>query len=230
MAERQKERPEGAPDSSPLAKKASIRFAKTGPAAFHSHHDMIRFWERALRRSGLPLRLTQGFNPHPRIVFPHALGLGVASRCEEVEIELCREAGNDEIRRRLEAACAGVVEILAVTDLPPSKKGRIVIRTRYEIAGWSDEVLATLETAAKGIMARERIPVERGKPGERREVDIRPFIETLAVDRAAGVVKTSFHHGQAGSARTDEVAGLLAAAVGMDWRDLTIVKTAMELA
>ena len=230
MSERPKERPEGAPDRSPLAKKASIRFAKTGPAAFHSHHDMIRFWERALRRSGLPLRLTQGFNPHPRIVFPHALGLGVASRCEEVEIELCRETGNDEIRSRLDAACAGVVEILAVTELPPAKKGRIVVRTRYEITGWSGEALATLETAAKEIMARERIAVERGKPGERREVDIRPFIETLGVDRAAGVVKTTFHHSQAGSARTDEVAGLLAAAVGMDWHDLTIVKTAMELA
>ena len=65
-----------------------LRFSKTGKLRFLSHHDLMRLFERALRRTGLPLRMTEGFNPHPILSFPTALGLGIESLDEVMEFEL----------------------------------------------------------------------------------------------------------------------------------------------
>ncbi len=65
-----------------------VRFSKTGKMRFLSHHDVLRMFERALRRTGLPLRMTEGYNPHPILSFPTALGLGIESLDEVMEFEL----------------------------------------------------------------------------------------------------------------------------------------------
>ena len=67
-----------------------IRFEKAERMRFLSHHDLMRLFERAFRRTGLPLRMTEGYNPHPVISFPTALALGIESLDEVVEFELSR--------------------------------------------------------------------------------------------------------------------------------------------
>ena len=67
-----------------------IRFTKTGRMRFLSHHDLMRLFERALRRTGLPLRMTEGYNPHPIISFPTALGLGIESLDEVLEFDVTK--------------------------------------------------------------------------------------------------------------------------------------------
>ena len=71
-----------------IQQKVEIRFEKGEALRFISHHDLMRAFQRAVRRAGLPVRLTEGFNPRPRIVFPVALEVGVASLDEVAEIEL----------------------------------------------------------------------------------------------------------------------------------------------
>ncbi len=214
---------------SELVQKSAVRFAKTGPAIYHSHHDLIRFWERAVKRAGLPMRLTQGFNPRPRIVFPHALGLGIASRCEEVELELCSRLDNAELAERLIRASAGALEILSVHTLPPGKKSRQLTASSYTIAGWPEELLARLPDIAAEILALTEIPVERGAPGEKRSLDIRPYLKRLLFDPVGRCLVLELIHTQTGSARPDEVAKLAAARAGADWHDLRLEKTGMTL-
>ena len=212
-----------------MVQKTAVRFAKTGPAVYHSHHDMIRFWERAIKRAELPVRLTQGFNPHLRIVFPHALGLGIASRHEEIELEMYASVPLDALVERVRAAAGDTLEILGVTELPPVKKSRLVTECSYHIYGWNDVALAGLEQACAALMAREEVIVERGAPGKRRSLDIRPFllaVEFLPRERA---VFARLQHTLTGAARPDEVARLAAEATGTDARDLTIEKIGMLL-
>lgn len=216
-------------DKTILAQKTSVRFAKTGPAIRHSHHDMIRFWERAVRRAGLPVRLTQGFNPRPRMVFPHALGVGVASRHEEIELEFHSRVDTGEIVERLSRACAGVLEILSAANLPPSRRGRQIRESAYTLGHWPPGAAGVLAAAVDSLLARREIVVKRGAPGSERTTDIRAFILKLSYDPEENGVRATFAHDASGSARPDEIAKLLAEATGTDWRGIAIEKTGMTL-
>ncbi|MDR0361081.1 MAG: TIGR03936 family radical SAM-associated protein [Planctomycetota bacterium] len=214
-------------DHGGLVQKTSIRFTKTGDAAYHSHHDLIRFWERAVRRAGLPVRQTQGFNPHPRMVFLHALGVGTASLHEEVEFEFYRRVPEEEILVRLREACGRTLGVVGTTALPPVKKGRTAAAFEYEISGWTDGALAQLPVAIAEVMALEALPMRRGRPGEATTVDIRPYVEDLALSDNS--VMLTVVNSLAGTARPDEICRVLAEKCGMDVSFLCILKTGMEI-
>ena len=216
------------PGGDQLVQKSAVRFAKEGRAIYHSHHDLIRFWERVVRRAGRPMRLTQGFNPRPRIIFPHALGLGISSRVEVAELELQTRVDRRELQERLTRACAGSLEILGVENLPPLRHSRQITASSYLVTGWNQADPAALARAAAEILSRRELLRERGAPGERLTVDIRPFIAKMAVS-ADGGLELEIKHTPAGSARPDEAAGLTAELLGMDRRDLVIKKVGMAL-
>src|SRR6201999_2720521 len=65
-----------------------LRFSKMGKIRFTSHRDLARMWERALRRSRLPVALSQGFSPHPLLSFGLALPTGCESRGEYLDARL----------------------------------------------------------------------------------------------------------------------------------------------
>lgn len=105
-----------------------IRFAKVGRAAFLGHLDLVRLLSRSFRRADLPLAMTRGFSPKPRISFGPALGLGVPSLGELMDIDLEHvvpgvkswdvhddsarvELSPDEVRDRLAAVCPPGIEI-----------------------------------------------------------------------------------------------------------------------
>jgi radical SAM-linked protein len=104
-----------------------IRFAKVGRAAFLGHLDLMRLLARSFRRADLPLAVTRGFSPKPRISFGPALGLGVSSLGELMDVDLEHVAAGrrsweigdaarselpaDEVRERLAAVCPPGIEI-----------------------------------------------------------------------------------------------------------------------
>src|SRR5437588_7555679 len=65
-----------------------IRFAKVGRAAFLGHLDLVRLLARSFRRADLPLAVSRGFSPKPRVSFGPALGLGVPSLGELMDVDL----------------------------------------------------------------------------------------------------------------------------------------------
>ena len=78
-----------------------VTFSKKGLMAFISHLDLMRLFQRAGRRAGMPFEFTKGFNPHPKISVVKALKLGVES--DSLEAVFCLERGMDadEFRERL---------------------------------------------------------------------------------------------------------------------------------
>jgi radical SAM-linked protein len=67
--------------------KTRLRFSKTGELRLVSHRDLMKFFERALRRANLPVHVSQGFHPMPRMVFALSLGLGIVGLDEVLELE-----------------------------------------------------------------------------------------------------------------------------------------------
>ena len=76
-------------------------FSKEKLMRFISHLDLMRLFTRAARRAGLPLFITCGFNPHPKIRIKRALKLGIESNKEEAEILLTKNISGEEFFRRL---------------------------------------------------------------------------------------------------------------------------------
>src|SRR5690349_12047093 len=94
--------------------KVRIRFRKAGDLRLVSHHDLLRCFERMLRRAGLPFQSTQGFNPRPRLVFALSLPLGTAGLDEVADLELREDVEPADVRARLAAQAPAGLEILDV--------------------------------------------------------------------------------------------------------------------
>ena len=68
--------------------KVKAIFSKIGDMRFISHLDLMRLFQRALRRAGLPVTISQGFSPHLKISIARAMKLGVQSDSEELTISM----------------------------------------------------------------------------------------------------------------------------------------------
>src|SRR6056297_635237 len=97
-----------------------VRFAKVGLLRWISHRDLAMLWERLARRVELPLSMTEGFHPKPRIAFPSALALGVESLDEVVELELTEALTAASLLDRLRGDNQPGLVIRSVQRLPPS--------------------------------------------------------------------------------------------------------------
>ena len=160
----------------PLRDKVRIRFRKDRDLRLLSHHDLMRTFERMLRRSELPFRRTQGFHPHPRIIFALSLPLGVVGCDEVVELELDEPLPLDEIQDRLRRQAPPGLHIGTVHRID-FRAGAQVRRLCYRIAVPAESVPAVQERIA-AIMAAGECLVERKRPPVRR-VDLRPWLSEL---------------------------------------------------
>lgn len=92
-------------------------FEKTGNAAYISHLDLMRLFQRSFKRAGLPLTHTKGFNPRPSVSIALPLSLGVESVCELLDFDLEEEGFScQEIRDRLNQTLTDGVRVLEVYD------------------------------------------------------------------------------------------------------------------
>ena len=94
-----------------------LLFEKTGRAVWISHLDLMRLFQRAFKRAGLPLTHTKGFNPRPSVSIALPLSLGVSSCCELLDFDLEGEkVANEEILTRLNENLVAGVKVLKVYD------------------------------------------------------------------------------------------------------------------
>jgi radical SAM-linked protein len=93
---------------------AKVKFAKKGVMRFISHLDLMRLFQRAARRAGIPVTISKGFNPHPRISIQPALKLGRESMSLEASLRLDEWMMPAEFKERLKANLPEGIEILEV--------------------------------------------------------------------------------------------------------------------
>ncbi|MBP7216937.1 MAG: TIGR03936 family radical SAM-associated protein [Candidatus Omnitrophica bacterium] len=94
--------------------KIKFIFAKKRQLKFISHLDLMRLFMRALRRADLPVKITEGFNPHPKISIPKALKLGLESEHEEAEFSLVEYISEQEFQDRLQCQLPDGIELKSV--------------------------------------------------------------------------------------------------------------------
>ena len=91
-------------------------YEKTDNAKYISHLDFVRTYNRTMRRAGLPVAFSEGFNPHPLLGFALPLSVGYTSECELLEFSLTEELDCEEIMGRLNSVIPNGIKILSVHE------------------------------------------------------------------------------------------------------------------
>lgn len=160
--------------------KLRLRYAKRGRLRFTSHRDVARSFERALRRAGVPMAYSQGFNPHPKVSWVGASPTGVASEAEYVEVQVVERLDPEALRLALDAALPPGLDVL---EIVVSTGGNLTERIeaslwRVELSGVSS---ADLQEAVDRLLAAESVEVERLTKDGKRILDVRPAVVSALV-------------------------------------------------
>mgnify|MGYP001608428956 CR=1 FL=1 len=108
-----------------------LTFSIAGDLRFISHHDTLRLFQRALARAALPVRHSEGFNPHPRMTLPLPRPVGIASDAEAVIVEFDQSVAPDDLLQRLQRHTPADLNLFGVRRLAV---GSTLGRTRCDIA------------------------------------------------------------------------------------------------
>jgi len=164
-----------------------LRLTIEGDLRFLSHRDCARLIERAAMRARLPLAFTRGFNPHPILSLPCPRPVGVAARDDLAVLGLTEPIAADEIVRRMNRQVPRGMALTAAAVLPRGGSPR-PRRVRYE---WpapphrADDLrrgVREFRLAARWCIERRTAPKRRGQPGRSRSVDLKPLVESIALE------------------------------------------------
>ena len=212
----------------PIVQKLQLRFSKTGAARFLSHHDLMRLFARAARRAALPVRMTQGHDPRPRLVFATALELGVDSLAEECEVEMARWIALQEARARLAQQLPAGIALSEVRLLPPRRDGEHPVEMLYRVRppGGAASLGMTPETAS-ALLARQTLPFDRPREQHLQHLDLRPSLVSISLDGDDLLIALS--PTATGAARPAEIASLLAGRPLTETRKWQTTKLSMRM-
>lgn len=178
-------------------------FQKTGRMRFLSHHDLMRLFARALRRTGLPLRYSEGFTPRPVVAFPLALAIGVESLDEVFEFELEAAVEPEQLLRQLDEQMPGEGGLRLVRIEPIARAGRTrvaAVEYRYEL----DPCPPDLQWRIQELLARPSCPFDRDGG---RTVDLRPYLDDIRAEAGGLWARATVSSG--GTVRPAEIPRLL---------------------
>lgn len=102
--------------------KVRIKFAKYGIMKFIGHLDIMRFFQKAVRRAGIDVKYSEGFSPHQIMSFAAPLGVGMESYGEYMDLEILSMTSTEDMKRALNQVMVEGMEILSVTVLPDRAK------------------------------------------------------------------------------------------------------------
>ena len=162
-----------------------LRFTKLGKVRFTSHRDVARVWERALRRASLPLALTEGFSPRPKVHFGLALSTGYESLGEYLDVDLVERVEVDHLlAARLGAALPDGMDVQATAEVD---RRTASLQQAVTSCTWRVEVLGldvpAASRAAGAALDASALPLTRSRKGQEAVDDLRPYLRSLAVVR-----------------------------------------------
>lgn len=153
-------------------------FEKSGRAVFISHLDLLRTMQRAIKRSGIPVWYSQGFNPHIYLNFPLALSLGVTSKTEFMDFAVTEECDNNAIVERLNSVMPEGLHIISIGE--PIYANKEIGFAEYNIEFCSDQTAEYMLKVLNNMMSIDTIEIDkRSKSKGTVKIDIKPHLDIL---------------------------------------------------
>lgn len=149
---------------------------------FIGHLDIMRYFQKAIRRAGIPIAFTSGYSPHMIMSFANPLGVGLTSDGEYFDIELTEPIASKEAVRRLNEQMVDGMEIVSFVQIPDDKKSKgmsIVAGADYLSSVKNGSLPEDLAEKLEAFYAQNEICVVKKTKKSEKEVDIRPMIYKL---------------------------------------------------
>ena len=146
-------------------------FEKNGPAAYISHLDLMKALQRSFVRAGIPVKYSQGFNPHIEMSIVVPLSTGYETRCDLCDLDLMVDELPENFVESLNAVMPWGMKVLYAG--PADRPVREIACCAYEI------VLPAGDTAAMKALFEQPVLLEKRSKRGRKEVDLRDYIKQL---------------------------------------------------
>jgi radical SAM-linked protein len=188
-----------------------IRFSRGKEIKFISHLDIMRLWQRALQRAGMPLAYTEGFSPHPRLSLAAPLPVGVTSQAELMDVFLSKWVSPHFFTAAVSQQLPNGIKIVQAHPVAltmPSLQSQVSY-AEYEVEIETEKDKQGVESVLTSLLAAEQLPWHHERDTGTRNYDLRALINDLWL--------TSWHNGygnigmrlrcdSSGSGRPEQVA------------------------
>jgi radical SAM-linked protein len=191
-----------------------IRFCRGEEVKFISHLDIMRLWQRAINRAGVPLAYSEGFNPHPRMSLAAPLALGITSEAELMDVVLAKWVSPHSFTAAMSYQLPPGIEILQVYPVPltMSSLQTQVRYAEYRVELETEKGQHDIKLAIENLLATEQLPWQHQRDTGPRHYDLRALIDDLwLVDGSSGygTIGMRLRCDSSGSGRPEQVTAAL---------------------
>lgn len=160
-----------------------LLFEKKGNAVWISHLDLMRLFQRAFKRAGLPLTHTQGFNPRPSVSIALPLSVGIESSCELLDFDLTSQDFElNSIADRLNGALTDGIRVLKVYDNGRKIRDLSLLASVITLE-YDNGVPEGAMEQIQALFARDSLLVEKKTKSGIQDLDIIPMIRKLTMEQ-----------------------------------------------
>lgn len=159
-----------------------VTYTREEQVKYLSHLDMMRLWERALRRGGIPLAYSQGYKPKPKIAIGAPLPVGYLSEGELMDLYLSRRMTPYTFMHQMDPALPAGVRLMGVEEVNPRLPSlQSQIRAaEYRVTIHTEVLPGAIGEQLQQLLDTESLPRRQQRhDGKVREYDLRPLIEDL---------------------------------------------------
>ena len=191
-----------------------IRFCRGQEVKFISHLDIMRLWQRALHRAGMPLAYSEGFSPHPRISLAVPLAVGVTSQAELMDI-FCTQWVSPHfftaaVSQQLPPGI-GILQVYPIAPAIPSLQSQIRF-AEYQVEVETNKGQEDVELSLTSLLSVKHLPWQHQRDSGTRHYDLRALIDDLWLSdwhRSYCTVGMRLRCDSSGSGRPEQVTAAL---------------------
>ncbi|MDD6481324.1 MAG: TIGR03936 family radical SAM-associated protein [Lachnospiraceae bacterium] len=169
--------------------KIRIKFRKWGVMKFIGHLDMMRYFQKAIRRANIDIRYSEGYSPHQIMSFAAPLGVGITSDGEYFDIEVNETLSSKEALERLNRTMVDGVEAVSYVKLPDNAKTAmsLVAAADYRLSykeGFKSPYTKSQwqEIIRKYFLEPDSFNIIKKTKKSEREIDLKPLVYALEVE------------------------------------------------
>ena len=196
---------------------------------FIGHLDIMRYFQKAIRRAEIPIAFTSGYSPHMIMSFANPLGVGLTSDGEYFDIELTEPIASREAVKRLNEQMVDGMEIVSFVQIPDDKKSKgmsIVAGADYLSSVKNGSLPENLAEKLEAFYAQNEICVVKKTKKSEKEVDIRPMIYKLECRN--GKIYMRVAAGSVQNLKPELVTEAFVRYLGMDAEEVTFTHHRLE--
>lgn len=199
-----------------------VKFIKQGSLRFISHHNLMKLFERAIRRAKISVKMSEGYNPRPKIAYPLALPVGIKGIDEKFEMELCEHMEATELETKLKKQLPENMQITSIEPISTKVKSTVKDVTYVVIPKNGKMPEAGI---ADKLLSKDAVIIQR--QGKKRAFNIRPSIDRIKTDSQS--IDLDLKMTPEGMARPEEVLLQLGLKAGTDYEISEIVRKRVNL-